>query len=150
MLAVADNIGNIIAPMKAKAVNIHDCVLFNESLNSLLEIADLLELDIQNAFLTLDSGFDSMANQNEILKAGLTPVIKPNLRGMKNPNKIEEKLNDFDLLLDIYKERFKIERCFAWEDTYRKLVIRYERLQCTFMGFRYLAYSMINYRGVFR
>ena len=136
--------------MPAKAVNIHDCILFNESFNNLLEIADLLELDIQESFLTLDSGFDSMANQNEILKAGLVPVIKPNLRGMKDRDKIEQKLNDFDLLLFIYKERFKVERCFAWEDTYRKLVIRYERLQCTFMGFRYLAYSMINYRGIFR
>ena len=136
--------------MPAKAVNIHDRVLFDESFNNLLAIADLLELDIQGSFITLDSGFDSMANQNEILKAGLTPVIKPNLRGMKNQDKIEMKLDDFDLLLDIYKERFKVEKCFAWEDTYRKLVIRYERLQCAFMGFRYLAYSMINYRGVFR
>lgn len=136
--------------MLAKAVNIHDCVLFNESFNNLLEIADLLELDIQESFITLDSGFDSMANQNEILKAGLLPVIKPNLRGMKDRYKIEQKLYEFESLLFIYKERFKIERCFAWEDTYRKLVIRYERLQCTFMGFRYLAYSMINYRGIFR
>ncbi|MBU1102226.1 transposase [Patescibacteria group bacterium] len=149
-LALADNLGNIIAPMKAKAVNIHDCILFNESFNNLIEIADLLELDIQESFITLDSGFDSIANQNEILKAGLRSVIKPNLRGMKNQDKIEQKLNEFESLLNIYKERFKIERCFAWKDVYRKLVIRYERLQCTFMGFRYLAYSMINYRGIFK
>jgi len=29
------------------------------------------------------------------------------------------------------------------------MVIRYEKLQCTFMGFRYLAYSMINFRNIF-
>ena len=34
----------------------------------------------------------------------------------------------------------------GWEDIYRKLVIRYERLQCTHLGFKYLAYSMINLR----
>jgi hypothetical protein len=27
--------------------------------------------------------------------------------------------------------------------------VRYEKLQCTFMGFRYLGYAMINFRSVF-
>jgi transposase len=47
---------------------------------------------------------------------------------------------------EIYKERFKIERTFAWQDTYRKLVIRYEKLECTHLGFKHLAYTMINLR----
>ncbi|MFA5776833.1 MAG: hypothetical protein WC906_00070 [Parcubacteria group bacterium] len=73
----------------------------------------------------------------------MIPVIRPNVGARKNPEKIEKIWNDFSPVAHIYKERYKIERCFAWEDTYRKLVIRYEKLQCTFMGFRYLAYSMI-------
>jgi transposase len=59
------------------------------------------------------------------------------------------KLDMFEEVQEIYQERYKIERCFAWEDSYRKLVIRYETLQCTFMGFRYLAYSMVNLRKLF-
>ncbi|MBI5222099.1 MAG: transposase [Candidatus Magasanikbacteria bacterium] len=47
---------------------------------------------------------------------------------------------------EIYKERFKIERTFAWQDTYRKLVTRYERLESIHNGFKYLAYSMVNLR----
>ena len=46
----------------------------------------------------------------------------------------------------MYKERCRVERCFAWEDTYRKLVIRYERLHATHLGFKYLAFTMINLR----
>lgn len=150
MLTIADNKGNIIAPLVVKPVNMHDSVLFDYSLTNLLELADDLNLNISKSVITLDSGFDSLFNKSIILSAELIPVIKPNIRGMKNKEKIYLILDEFELLKDIYKERYKIERCFAWEDTYRKLVIRYEKLQCTFMGFRYLAYSMINFRNLFQ
>lgn len=85
-----------------------------------------------------------------IREAKLKPVIKPNLRGLKNQVKINIKLDKFETVELIYKERHNIERSFAFEDTYRKLVIRYERLKSTFLGFRYLAYTMINYRWIFK
>jgi hypothetical protein len=149
VLAIADNQGNIVAPLVVKPVNIHDSKLFYESFSNLVEMADLLELEIKNSYLTLDSGFDNAETKNEILLRELIPVIKPNLRGLKDRKKINKILDEFENIEHIYKERYRIERCFAWEDTYRKLVIRYEKLQSTFMGFRYLSYSMINFRWVF-
>jgi hypothetical protein len=128
---------------------VHDSQLFYESFSNLIEFADALELDIKNSYLTLDSGFDNAATKNEILLRGLIPVIKPNLRGLKDREKINNILDEFETVEYIYKERYRIERCFAWEDTYRKLVTRYEKLQSTFMGFRYMAYSMINFRELF-
>lgn len=127
----------------------HDSKLFYESFSNLLELADLLNLDIKGSHFTLDSGFDNAETKSEILLRGLLPVIKPNLRGLKNREKINKILDEFETVCEIYKERYKIERCFAWEDTYRKLVTRYEKRQDTFMGFRYLGYSMINFRWVF-
>lgn len=111
-----------------------------------MEAADLLELDLAGSYLTLDSGFDSEANRVTIAGQGLIPVIHPNVRGTKDQEKIERAWEVFEPHQDIYKERYKIERSFAWEDVYRRLVIRYERLQATHMGFKYLAYSMINLR----
>jgi hypothetical protein len=146
VLSIADNNGNIIAPMVVTSVNVHDSVLFDYSFTKLLEISQNLNLNIDKSIVTLDSGFDSIFNKTIILSAGLIPIIKPNIRGLKNREKIYLILDEFESLKEIYKERYKIERCFAWEDTYRKLVIRYEKLQCTFIGFRYLAYSMINLR----
>lgn len=128
----------------------HDSVLFDYSFTKLLELAQDLNLNIHKSFFTLDSGFDSLFNKSIIQSAELIPVIKPNTRGLKNREKIYRMLDEFESLEYIYKERYKIERCFAWEDAYRKLVIRYEKLQSTFMGFRYLAYSMINFRNLFR
>lgn len=148
-MEIADNKGNIISPLVVKPVNMHDTKLFDESFTKLLEIADLADLYLKESFLTLDPGFDSLANKNIIEQAGMIPVIKPNRRGTKSREKIYQALDEFELLEDVYKERYKMERCFAWEDTYRKLVIRYERLQEVHMGFKYLAYSLINFRWFF-
>lgn len=132
--------------MVARAVNEHDSRLFDESFANLVETADDAGWNLEHSHLTLDSGFDSEQNHRLIENAGLTPVIKPNFRGTKDQETIHQRLEEFESVEVIYKERHKIERCFAWEDSYRKLAIRYEKLQSTFMGFRYLAYAMINQR----
>lgn len=107
-----------------------------------------LSLDIKNSFLTLDSGFDSQFNKDLISEFNLIPVIKPN-PGRKNQTKKYEQLDKFLKYKHIYERRYIIERCFAWEDTYRRLTTRYDKLQITFNGFRTLAHSMINFRDVF-
>ena len=125
-----------------RPVNHHDTLLFNESFFGLLDVAHLLELDLTGSFLTLDSGFDSDTNKITIAGQGLIPVIHPNVRNLKDREKIDALWEAFEPYRDIYKERYRIERMFAWEDVYRRLVIRYERLQATHMGFKYLAYSI--------
>lgn len=109
-----------------------------------------MSLHLKGSYLTLDSGFCSLDNRATIEQAGMIAVIKPNLRGLNNQEKISQILDEFETHQQVYEKRYVIERCFAWEDTYRKLVIRYEKLQSTFMGFRYLAYSMINFRSIFK
>lgn len=112
-----------------------------------METADLLNINLTGSYLTLDSGFHSKDNDVSIKWNNLIPIIKPNVRNNKDPDKIEALFADFDE--KIYKERYRIERTFAWQDTYRKLVIRYEKLKCTHLGFKHLAYSMINFRSFF-
>lgn len=139
----------MIAPITIKEVNRYDSILFEDSFDSLMEIVEYLDLDIQGSYLTLDSAFDNVATKAEILLHGMKPVIKPNLRGLKNEDRRNEILDAFAMVEDIYKERITIERLFAWEDTYRKLVIRYEKLQIIHIGFKLLAFSMINFRHLF-
>lgn len=129
-------------------MNEHDTELFPHSFDALVDNASLLNLDIQGSYITLDSGFDSIRNRWLIDFHGLVPVIKPNRRNTSR-HLLNAKLDSFEEVKHIYKKRYIIERTFAWQDNYRKVVIRYEKLQCTFLGFRYLAYSMINFRGFF-
>lgn len=139
--------GNVIAPLVVRSVNQHDNALFPESLEKLLDNAHWLGLNLIGTYFTLDAGFDSEANRVMIRWHGLIPVIKPNRRGTKDEKKLIQRYDDFKE--KIYKERYKIERTFAWQDTYRKLVIRYEKLECTHLGFKYLAYAVMNLRTFF-
>jgi hypothetical protein len=138
----------VLAPFAVNPVNVSDTVLFDRSFTNLLEIADNLHWNLQKSFITLDAGFYSDFNRGIIRYAGMVPVIRPNPGRTKDPEKLEAMWDNFNPVAHIYKERYRIERCFAWEDTYRKLAVRYEKLQSTFMGFRYLGYSMINLRSV--
>lgn len=130
-----------------RPVNEHDSILFPESIDGLTDFASLISLDLQGSYLTLDSGFDSEHNKWLIRSHEMIPVIKPNRRGTKDETKLETMYADFNE--QIYKQRFTIERTFAWQDTYRRLVTRYERLEETHTGFKYLAYAVMNLRGLF-
>ena len=47
----------------------------------------------------------------------------------------------------IFKERFNtIERVFGWEDKFRRLLLRFERLSELHYAFKSLADAMINLR----
>ena len=47
----------------------------------------------------------------------------------------------------IFRERFQtIERVFAWEDKFRRLLLRFERLSGLHYALKTLAYTMINLR----
>ena len=110
-------------------------------------MATVAGFDLYGSYLTLDSGFDSADNKLRIEEQGMIPVIKLNRRRTKDEQKLENLYDSFNET--VYKERYKVERTFAWVDTYRKLVIRYEKLECTHNGFKYLAYSMMNLRVLF-
>jgi hypothetical protein len=47
----------------------------------------------------------------------------------------------------IFEERFRtIERVFAWEDKFRRLLLRFERISDVHYALKTLAYTMINLR----
>lgn len=138
--------GHIISPLVVEAVNVHDSRLLPESVAALTQLAQQTGIDLFGSFLTLDPGFDSAKNKRTIAAAGMIPVIKPNLRGTKNPMLIAARISEFADIQPLYRQRHAIERAYAWEDKYRKLVIRYERLRETFLGWRYLAASLTNLR----
>jgi len=146
-LTITDNQGFIIAPITLKPVNQHDTTILPEAFMDLIAFTHRIGMDLNGSALTLDSGFDSKANHKLIKAHGLIPVIYPNRRNAKEPIVIARKFRWFNK--DIYKDRYKVERTFGWQDTYRKLALSYDKLKETRLGFRYLAYSMINFRVTF-
>lgn len=137
-----DNHGYVVAPLVVRPVNVSDTLLLRDCVEGFMDLANILGLDTFDSTMTWDAGFDSRSNHDRLLFHGFKPVIKPIRHAKMSPKKLNERLDAFDE--EAYKQRFKIERTFAWEDSYRKCATRYETLECTFLGFQYLAYSMMN------
>lgn len=142
-----DNHGFVLDPLSIKPVNQHDTSILPETLTNLVAFTSRIGIDLAGSALTLDSGFDSQDNRDLIKKQKMKPVIYPNRRNTKKPIRIAQKFRWFERAL--YRERYKVERTFGWQDTYRKLVVSYERLAEIRKGCRLLAYAMINYRVTF-
>lgn len=90
----------------------------------------------------LDSGFDSKNNRTKIFGIGLKPNIKENPRNRKKPKRGKRRIFDTEK----YKERFVCERTFAWEDKFKRLLLRFEVISDRFQSFKLLAYTLINLR----
>lgn len=123
-------------------VNHSDMVLLPTSLNALSDLGRRLGLEIKKRVLNLDAGFDSRANRKCVWNHGLVPNIKENPRNRKKPKRGRKRF--FDEVL--YKLRFTVERTFAWEDKFKRLLMRFETKQEMHTGFKLLAYTLINIR----
>lgn len=137
----------MIGPLSVKPINQQDTVLLPQTLTALMDFTHRIGIDLSGAALTLDAAFDSQDNRDLIKAHHLKPVIYPNRRNTKTPIVIARMFRWFDR--DLYRLRYKVERTFGWEDTYRKLAVSYDRLPEIRKGGRLLAYSMINFRVTF-
>lgn len=142
-----ENQGFVLGPISVKPVNQQDTIILPETLSALVDFTHRLGIDLCGSALTLDAGFDSSDNKAAIKAHKMKPVIHPNRRNIKTPMAIARKFRWFDR--NLYRLRYKVERTFGWQDTYRKLVVSYDRLPEIRKGGRLLAYSMINFRVTF-
>ncbi len=46
----------------------------------------------------------------------------------------------------IHALRMRVERTFAWEETFKRLLLRFERFQQRHYGMKLMAYTLINLR----
>jgi hypothetical protein len=75
--------------------------------------------------VSLDDVYDCPRNRKALFKRGMAPSINPNPRGRKWPRRGRKPRFD----PAIFEERFRtIERVFAWEDKFRRLLKLFERL----------------------
>ena len=123
-------------------VNETDMVLLPEGLKALKKVAQEVGLDLRGAYLNLDGGFDSAHNRTCIFNAGMMPNIKDNPRNRKTTKRGRKRL----FHEAIHAWRMRVERTFAWEDTFKRLLLRFERIQQRHYGMKLLAYTLINLR----
>ena len=140
---MTDNNGSVLAPLPVAPVNKTDMVLFPEGLKTLKRVAKMTGLVLAGAYCNLDGGFDSKRNRKLIFNAGMIPNIKENPRHRKTPKRGRTRFFNEA----IHALRMHVERTFAWEDKFKRLLIRFERIQQRHYGMKLLGYTMINLRA---
>jgi hypothetical protein len=118
-------------------------VLLPEGLRALKKVAKEVGLDLRGAYLNLDGGFDSRANRKCIFNAGLIPNIPENPRNRKHPKRGRKRLFN----AAIHALRMRVERTFAWEGKFKRLLLCFEHIQQRHYGMKLMAYTLINLRG---
>jgi transposase len=114
-----------------------------EGLRALKKVAKEVNLDLRGAYLNLDGGFNSTHNRKCMFNAGMIPNIKENPRNRKGTKRGRKRL--FNTV--IHALRMRVERTFAWEDKFKRLLLRFERIQQRHYGLKVMAYTLINLRA---
>ena len=124
-------------------MNETDMVLLPKGLQALKPMARQVGLDLKGAYRNLDGGFDSAHNRKMIFNAGLIPNIPENPRNRKRTKRGRKRF--FNAAL--HALRMCVERTFAWEDKFKRLLLRFERIQQRHYGMKLMAYTLINLRA---
>ena len=84
-----------------------------------------------------DKAYDSDPLDRELKQKYRLDLIAPHKRNRKAPATQDGRP------LTSYKERWKVERFFAWLDSYKRTITRYERDSNNFLGMVKLATMMV-------
>jgi transposase len=143
VVAICDRRCNVLAPFVAAPGNHNELPLLVPALSALTDIAKAVGIELRGSIVSFDGVYDSKANRKAIFNRGLIPNIPENRRSRKKTKRGRARLFE----PEIFRERFcTIERVFAWEDKFRRLLLRFERISAVHYALKTLAYTMINLR----
>jgi transposase len=133
----------VLAPLPVAPVNEADVVLLPQGLQALKKVAKEIGVDLRGAYLNLDGGFDAARNRKMLFNAGMIPNLTENPRNRKTTKRGRKRLFN----AAIHALRVQVERTFAWEDKFKRLLLRFERIQQRHYGMKLMAYMLSNLRA---
>ena len=142
IVAIVDRHGYVVAPYSVAPANRHDSVLLPDSLAHLTRVARQVGFSLQGAIFNLDAAFDSRKTRKAIFNRGMVPNIPENRRNRKRPKPGPKRFFD----AAAHELRLVVERTFAWEDKFKRLLLRFERIQSRHLAFKHVGYALINLR----
>jgi len=143
VVAIVDRNVNVITPYTQAAGNKNESPLFSPAFQSLKKIVRAIGASITGSIMSLDGAYDSKKNRKMIFNAGMTPNIPENKRHRKKTKPGPKRT----FSEAIFKERFQtIERLFAWEDKFKRVLVRFEHKSEHHFGMKLIAFALINLR----
>ena len=97
-----------------------------------------------HAFFNADGGFDTREARKMLWNRGVRPNIPENKRNRQKAKRGRKRHFNHE----VYKNRFVVERTFAWVDKFRTLLTRFERKDVYWLGFHLIAFTLINLRNL--
>jgi hypothetical protein len=117
--------------------------LLTSAVSSLARVAREVGIKLLGSVMSLDTIYNSRKNRKVIFNCGMKPNIPENKGNRKKPKRGRKQIYD----KKIFEERFRtIERVFAWEDKFKRLLLRFEFYSMHHYAMKTIAYSMINLR----
>ena len=142
-MPICDRNCNVIAPFVTAPGNRNETVLLAPAISNLRKIAKAIGLRLSGSTMSLDGVYNSRKNRKAIFNLGMTPNIPENKGNRKKPKRGKKQI----YYSSIFTERFRtIERIFAWEDKFKRLLLRFEFHSIRHYAMKAIAYSMINLR----
>jgi len=143
VVSFCDRHCNVLSPFVSAAGNRNESPLFREAMPPLKCIAKSIGLELSGSVMSLDGVYDCKENRKMIFNNGMTPNINPNERNRQRTKRGRKAVFN----PKIFAERFyTIERVFAWEDKFKRLLLRFERISELHYALKTIAYTMINLR----
>ena len=143
VVAFCDRNCNVLSPFESAAGNRNESPIFRKAMKELKAIFKKVGLNLFSSIMSLDGAYDCKQNRKMIFNSGMTPNINSNKRNTKKSKRGRKPIFD----PAIFAERFNtIERVFGWEDKFKRLLMRFERISQLHYGLKTLAYTMINLR----
>ncbi len=142
---ICDNKHHILAISDCIAGNHNDSFELVENIEILIETIKQADIDYHASHLNADAGFDTKEFIENIEEKHLMIANIP--KNKRNATKIKQEcryLSEY-----IYSFRKKIETVFAWLDTYKRVLVRFEYNAKNFKAWLFLAAALINLRTLF-
>jgi hypothetical protein len=102
----------------------------------------MVGLELGGVSLNLDSGCDAKHHHKRIFNTGVIPNITENPRNRKRTKGGRKRLFNEA----IHALRTRVDRTFAWEDKFKRLLLWFEHIQQRYFGMKLLAYTLSNVR----
>jgi transposase len=139
VLIMTDGRGIPIAIGGIQSGNHNDLYRIIPQFSDMIKSLNRCRIVVQNSILNADKGFDFKNLRRACRRRNIKPNIKENIRNRKYPKRGRKRF----FSEKIYKKRFVNERAFAWLDSFKTLLIRFDKLDENWINWHYLAFTLI-------
>jgi hypothetical protein len=134
-MALIDHHGDGLAPVPGAPVHEAETVLGPEGWKALKKVAQEGAGDLSGAYRNRDGGFDATRHRTCLFNAGMLPNLKEHPRNRKRTQRGGKRF--FNAALPAL--RMHVARTLAWADTFRRLLLRFDRIQHRHYGMKLMA-----------